>query len=74
MPELGDPQALNRYNFSANNPLKYIDPIAHIFYFEGAGDSGSSQPLPRRTSRRLAASVGQAASIEYMATLLVADP
>jgi len=29
VPEPGDPQALNRYAFVLNNPLKYIDPTGH---------------------------------------------
>ncbi|MFZ2487001.1 MAG: hypothetical protein WAZ19_02670 [Anaerolineae bacterium] len=29
MPELGDPQSLNRYSYVLNNPLKYTDPTGH---------------------------------------------
>ncbi len=29
VPELGNPQALNRYAYALNNPLKYIDPTGH---------------------------------------------
>ena len=29
VPEAGNPQALNRYSYVANNPLKYVDPSGH---------------------------------------------
>ena len=29
VPEPGDPQALNRYSYAQNNPLRYIDPSGH---------------------------------------------
>ncbi len=31
VPGAGNPQALNRYTFVANNPLKYIDPTGHTY-------------------------------------------
>lgn len=33
VPEAGNPQALNRYSFVANNPIKYIDPSGHCWGF-----------------------------------------
>jgi len=30
VPELGNPQALNRYAYVFNNPLKYVDPTGHM--------------------------------------------
>jgi hypothetical protein len=33
VPEAGNPQALNRYSYVANNPLKYIDPSGHCWGF-----------------------------------------
>ncbi len=37
VPEPGNPQALNRYAYTLNNPLKYTDPSGHVFdpYEEG---------------------------------------
>lgn len=29
----GDPQTLNRYAYTRNNPLKYVDPSGHCFGF-----------------------------------------
>jgi len=31
VPEAGNPQALNRYSFVANNPVKYVDPSGHCW-------------------------------------------
>jgi hypothetical protein len=31
VPEAGNPQALNRYSYTLNNPLKYTDPSGHFF-------------------------------------------
>lgn len=31
VPEQGDPQALNRYSYVRNNPVKYIDPSGHCW-------------------------------------------
>lgn len=31
MPQPGKPQALNRYAYTLNNPLKYTDPSGHWF-------------------------------------------
>jgi hypothetical protein len=30
-----DPQTLNRYAYTRNNPLKYVDPSGHCFLFAG---------------------------------------
>jgi len=35
VPEAGRPQALNRYSYTINNPLKYIDPTGHDYYDPG---------------------------------------
>jgi len=32
VPSAGDPQALNRYSYVRNNPLKYADPSGHSFW------------------------------------------
>ncbi|MFO0701154.1 MAG: RHS repeat-associated core domain-containing protein [Nitrospira sp.] len=31
VPDLGDPQSLNRYSYARNNPLLYTDPTGHFF-------------------------------------------
>jgi hypothetical protein len=31
VPGAGNPQALNRFAYTVNNPLKYIDPTGHMF-------------------------------------------
>ena len=31
VPEVGNPQALNRYSYVANNPIKHIDPSGHCW-------------------------------------------
>jgi hypothetical protein len=33
VPEPGNPQALNRYAYVYNNPLKYTDPSGHFTWF-----------------------------------------
>ena len=30
VPEPGNPQSLNRYSYSANNPLRFVDPTGHL--------------------------------------------
>jgi len=32
IPSPGDPQSLNRYSYTLNNPVKYIDPTGHSFW------------------------------------------
>ncbi len=32
VPSAGDPQSLNRYSYTRNNPVKYIDPTGHSFW------------------------------------------
>jgi len=39
VPDPGNPQALNRYSYVRNNPLKYTDPTGHVF-IEGTGGGG----------------------------------
>jgi RHS repeat-associated protein len=50
---VGNPQTLNRYAYTVNNPLKYIDPTGHEFMdarFNGGGGSPDYDPsqLPER--------------------------
>ncbi|MFC1755125.1 RHS repeat domain-containing protein, partial [Thermoproteota archaeon] len=33
VPSASDPQTLNRYAYCRNNPLKYVDPSGHFFWF-----------------------------------------
>jgi len=37
VPGAGDPQALNRFSYALNNPLKYIDPTGHMVDDESDG-------------------------------------
>ena len=41
VPQAGDPQALNRYSYVGNNPLKYTDPSGHCW---GAASGARSLP------------------------------
>ena len=41
VPQAGDPQALNRYSYVGNNPLKYTDPPGHCW---GAASGARSLP------------------------------
>ena len=34
VPGAGNPQALNRYAYVVNNPVKYIDPSGHVFMID----------------------------------------
>jgi len=38
VPEPGNPQALNRYSYVLNNPLKYTDPSGHMIFEETPDD------------------------------------
>jgi len=38
VPEPGNPQALNRYTYTINNPLKYIDPSGHSYALDLEAD------------------------------------
>ena len=45
VPEPGNPQALNRYAYTLNNPVKYTDPSGHVYDpFVGAGMPRSPFP------------------------------
>jgi len=47
VPEVGNPQALNRYSYVTNNPLRYTDPSGHVFDpYEGGGFREHEQPAP----------------------------
>ena len=38
VPDPGDPQALNRYSYAANNPVRYTDPSGHYEFEEDPND------------------------------------
>jgi len=42
VPDAGNPQAFNRYSYSLNNPLKYIDPSGHCAVEGDENTCGSS--------------------------------
>jgi RHS repeat-associated protein len=45
VPDPGNPQTLNRYAYTLNNPLKYIDPSGHdIILVGGANSDGKGDP------------------------------
>ena len=59
VPEPGNPQSLNRYAYTLNNPLRYVDPTGHAFQ-QGTG-GGGVDPLTiaqREAARRAAESFG----------------
>ena len=39
VPSPGNPQSLNRYAYSLNNPVKYTDPTGHYVFEEDPSDS-----------------------------------
>ena len=38
VPDFTNPQALNRYSYVLNNPLRYTDPTGNTWYDDGSGD------------------------------------
>ncbi len=40
VPNYSNPQALNRYSYAYNNPLKYTDPSGHCGVLAGSGNAG----------------------------------
>ena len=46
VPELGNPQALNRYAYVYNNPLRYTDPSGHYIFEDDPGKPYFPPPLP----------------------------
>ena len=42
----GNPQALNRYAYAVNNPLRYTDPSGHMIDWDGGGGGYSRWHLP----------------------------
>lgn len=43
MPSPGNPQALNRYSYGYNNPVKYIDPTGHFVLLVGGMSTGNDE-------------------------------
>jgi len=44
VPNMFDPQSLNRYAYCRNNPLIYVDPSGHAHYVEIVCDPGTGGP------------------------------
>jgi len=42
VPDPGDPQALNRYSYAANNPVRYTDPSGHAPQYPGDPDKNNA--------------------------------
>jgi RHS repeat-associated protein len=45
VPEAGNPQSLNRYSYTLNNPVRYIDPSGHFYMSKTGGGSFLFGPL-----------------------------
>ncbi len=83
VPEPGNPQALNRYSYVYNNPLKYVDPTGHSAgynvkddthwyeeYLGRHGEAPSASDEDFRQASMEAAEQGRDFSVEYWARLL----
>ena len=47
VPDISEPQSLNRYSYVMNNPLRYTDPTGHCGeFFGGCGFAGGEEPTP----------------------------
>ncbi len=42
VPQSGNPQALNRYSYTLNNPLKYTDPTGHFWWIAAGAAVGAA--------------------------------
>jgi len=48
VPNPGDPQSLNRYTYTLNNPLKYTDPSGHYAFEENPHDPWTQGPMSQK--------------------------
>ncbi len=52
VPEAGNPQALNRYSYVVNNPMRYNDPTGHCIPLIIEVRGPDREPRPRVSMRR----------------------
>jgi len=57
-----DPQTLNRYSYCRNNPINYIDPSGHIFWFAAIAFVAACAAIGAVTSVAIAGASGQLTS------------
>ncbi len=77
VPQAGDPQALNRYSYALNNPLKYTDPSGHAVFVDTEAevvvDRASGRLRPRnglaRAQRSVLRDLGRVNDLEGQATI-----
>ena len=64
VPSPGDPQSLNRFSYSNNNPLKYIDPSGHDAECAGEDASTCGAQTPPETMKASCTSDGAKCSLD----------
>jgi len=73
IPQLSDPQQLNRYTYAANNPLRYTDPTGH-YIDEGSGTEDEDYDFYDPESAQSAYGSGTAQRVSYATAQRHAPP